>query len=100
MKKTIAVGMAATALVLTMGVSFASAGDSMNPPANGVTVFSPVPDRSIAKVTADSTPAYNGITDFGSPAVAPASKSADREQADTRGEKQSYNGITVFDNKS
>lgn len=102
MKKTMAVGMAAMALVLTMGVSFASAGDSLNPPANGVTVFSPIPDRNIAgTVAADSTLTYNGVTDFGSPAAAPASKSAAREpQADTKAEKQSYNGITVFDNKS
>ena len=95
MKKTIAVGMASMALVLTMGVSFASAGDSMNPTANGATVFSQVPDRNNAAMTADSIPASNGITYFGSPVAAPASA-----QADTAAERQSYNGVTVFDNRS
>lgn len=96
MKKTIAVGMSAMSLVLTMGVSFASAGDSMNPQANGATVFIPVLDRTNAAMTADSMPAYNGITYFGSPVVA----SPESTEADTRAERQSYNGITVFDNQS
>jgi hypothetical protein len=95
MKKTI-VSLAAIMFVLTMGLSFASAGDASTPPYNGITVFSTAPAANNAEtVKAENKQLYNGITSFGT-SPASASKAASSEAGAGSQAKQLHNGITSF----
>jgi hypothetical protein len=98
MKKT-TIGLAATALVLTMGISSAFAGDAWSPPDNGVTVFTPVPERNTSGTAAmDAGQPYNGVTVFETP-PARTMKSTVSERAGIRVEKEPYNGVTIFNER-
>ena len=97
MKKRI-IGIAVIELVLTMGLSYAFAGDASTPPDNGITVFSSVPAADdAATVTAQGRQLYNGITVFGSSPEAARKASARAAGVSIRADREPYNGITVFD---